>query len=201
MLSFKSLTAAAVIALGATSAQAITFTEDGSSVTLTDSGSGLVCFITNCGVSAALASGLDGMTFDLDNAGDMNSFDFLTFTGQGSGLTAFDITATLAFNPPSLSTTSGGSGGALLKRGTIIGGTLTWDDVPETYVLSDGSELSVVFAGCTFIFCGDDVTTSASVTLDSVGETSPVPLPASALMLLAGIGGLVGSKRLRKKTT
>ena len=82
MLSFKSLTAAAVIALGATSAQAITFTEDGSSVTLTDSGSGLVCFITNCGVSAALASGLDGMTFDLDNAGDMNSFALLTCRRQ-----------------------------------------------------------------------------------------------------------------------
>ena len=132
MFSYKSVIIAAAIALGATSAQAITFTVDAanSSVQLTETGSGFLCGLTNCGVSADLAAGLGGTTFDLDNAGDSSTFDFLTFTGDGFGLTTFDITATLSFDPPNISTTSGGSGGALLFFGSIVGGVLEWDEVP-----------------------------------------------------------------------
>ncbi len=189
---------AAAIALGATSAQAITFTVDAanSSVQLTETGSGIFCGLTNCGVSADLAVGLGGTTFDLDNPGDSSTFDFLTFTGDGFGLTTFDITATLAFDPPNISTTSGGSGGALLFFGSIVGGVLEWDEVPAVVVLGDGSEVSVDFEGGFGLFLGNTVTTSASVTLDKV---SAVPLPASALMLLLGLGGLAGVSRFRKK--
>lgn len=198
MFSLKALLTSALLLVGATSAQAITFTVDAlnSSVTLTETASGYICGLTNCGVSADLAAGLDGTTFDLENEGDSASFDFLTFTGTGIGLTAYDIVATLAFNPPAFSTTSGGSGGTLLFFGSIIGNVLTWTDVPALVTLDDGSEVTVNFDGGLDLFAGPALTTSASVTLDKV---APVPLPASALMLLLGLGGLAGVGRLRKK--
>ena len=198
MGSMRLMCVAALLALAATTAQAITFTVDAanSSVALTETGSGFVCGITNCGVSAELAAGFGGTTFDLNNVGVSNSFDFLTFTGAGTGGVAYDITATLAFDPPNISTTGGGSGGALLFFGSIVGAILTWDDVPAKVILGDGSEVTVDFEGGIGLFLGNTVTTSASVTLDKV---SAVPLPASALMLLLGLGGLAAVSRFKKK--
>lgn len=200
MISFKSLLAAAVLSLGASSAHAVTFTVDAanSSVSLTETFSGLLCDATNCGVTAELSAGLGGTTFDLNNPGDSNSFDFLKFTGTGSGLVSYDVTATLAFSPPELSVTSGGSGGAFLIFGSIIGAALTWNNVPAVAVLADGTELNIDFEDGIGLFLGNSVTTSASVRLDEVAP-SPVPLPASALMLLLGLGGLAGASRFKKK--
>lgn len=198
MISFKSLFAAAMIALGATSAHAITFTVDeaASSVTLTERSSGFICNLTNCGVSADLAAGLGGTTFELDEVGESSTFDFITFSSDGgSGVATYDITATLAFDPPNLSTTSGGSGGALLFFGSIVAGVLNWNDVPASVVLDDGSEVTVDFEDGFGLFLGTSYMTSASVTLNHV---APVPLPASALMLLLGLGGLAGVRRLKK---
>ena len=198
MFSLKSMLVSMLLFVGATSAQAITFQVDdlNSSVTLTNTTTGFVCGFTNCGVTAELASGLGNTTFDLGNEGESNTFDFLTFTGTGTGLAVYDIVATLAFNPPNISTTSGGSGGALLFFGSIVAGLLTWDDVPALIVLDDGSEVSVDFEGGFGLFLGQTVTTSASATLEKV---APVPLPASALMLLLGLGGLAGVSRFKKK--
>lgn len=199
MISLKSVLAAAFVSLAATSASAITFTVDAaaSSVTLTETFSNGVCNFTSCGVSADLAAGLDGTTFELTDAGDASSFDFLTFSGNGFGVATYDVVATLAFDPPNLSTTSGGSGGALLFFGSIVSGNLSWDDVPASYVLGDGSEVTVDFQDGFGLFLGSSYTTSASVTLD---EVAPVPLPASALMLLLGLGGLAGVRRLKTNT-
>lgn len=198
MHSLKSLLVSVLFLVVATSAQAITFKVDelNSSVTLTNTATGFVCGLTNCGVSAELADGIGDTMFNLNNEGETNTFDFLTFTGSGTGVAIYDIVATLTFNPPNISTTSGGSGGALLFFGSIVGAVLTWDDVPALLVLNDGSEVSVDFEGGLGLFLGNSVTTSASVTLEKV---APVPLPASALMLLLGLGGLAGVSRLKKK--
>lgn len=198
MLPLKSLLISVLLFVGATSAQAITFKVDelNSSVTLTNTATGFVCGLTGCGVSAELATGLGDTTFDLNNAGESNTFDFLTFSGTGTGVAVYDIVATLAFSPPTLSVTSGGSGGAILFFGSIVGAVLTWDEVPALIVLDDGNEVSVDFQGGLGLFLGHSVTTSASVTLEKV---APVPLPASALMLLLGLGGLAGVSRFKKK--
>ncbi|MEM6480738.1 MAG: VPLPA-CTERM sorting domain-containing protein [Pseudomonadota bacterium] len=183
----------------ATGAHATTFTVDAanSSVSLTETGSGFICSLTNCGVDVSLASGLSGTSFDLDNPGDVETFDFLTFGGRGVGLNTYDIEATLAFSSPILSITSGGSGGVLVFGGSIAAGLLEWDDVPATVFLSDGSEITVDFEGGFDVFLGHSVTTTASLTLESVSP-SAVPLPASGLLLLGGFGGLALLRRRRR---
>ncbi len=184
--------------IAAPSAYATTFTVDmaNSSVALTDSGSGFICSLTSCGIDAQLASGLSGTTFDLDNPGDTETFDFLTFSGTGTGTATYDVEATLAFDPPSASVTSGGSGNVLLLSGNIVAGLLTWNDVPATLFLADGSEVLVDFEGGVGIFLGSSTTTTASVTLESV--PAPIPLPASGVLLLAGLGGLSLMRRKRR---
>ncbi|MEL6914725.1 MAG: VPLPA-CTERM sorting domain-containing protein [Pseudomonadota bacterium] len=196
MHSLRSLLAALLVFFGTLPAHAVTFTVDtlNSSVLLTDRASGLRCYFTNCGVSADLAAGLAGTSFDIDTGNPSETFDFLTFTGAGSGGVTYDVTATLAFNPPNISTTSGGSGGALLARGSILGGALHWTDVPRVVTFADGTEIKINFQGGAGILLGHTVTTSASVSLEKV---APVPLPASAFLLLFGLGGLVGLRRFK----
>ncbi|MEL6999152.1 MAG: VPLPA-CTERM sorting domain-containing protein [Pseudomonadota bacterium] len=163
-------------------------------MTLTDTGSGFFCNITNCGVSAELASGLAGTSFNLINPGNSQSFDFLTLTGSGIGITVYDIVATIAFDPPNFAVTGNGAGGSLLFFGQIIAGVLNWVDLPQTVVLDDGSVVSVNFTGGNGFFLGSSETVLAEVTLVSVAA---VPLPASLALLLAGLGGLglIASRR------
>ena len=185
-------------AIAAPAAYATTFTVDAanSSVTLTQTGTGFFCSLTNCGVEAQLASGLAGTSFDLSNVGDSNTFDFLTFTGSGTGGAIYDITATLAFDPPSFSVTGGGSGGVAVFGGYIAAGALFWTDMPTTVVLADGSEVRVDYQGGIGFLLGTSTTTSASLTLESL--PAAVPLPASGVLMMAGIGGLFAMRRKRR---
>ncbi|MCG7520490.1 hypothetical protein [Ruegeria sp. Ofav3-42] len=163
-----------------------------SNVSLTQTGSGLACSFTSCGISASLAPGLGG-AFSLGE-GDSSTFDFLQFEGSGYGGTTYDIVATLAFTQPAGgSTTSGGSGGALLINGYIAGGSLFWDSVPATTTLADGSMYTVDFQGGIALLAGNSITTSATVTADKI--IAPVPLPPSVFLMIAGFGVLFGLRR------
>ncbi|MFV0360606.1 VPLPA-CTERM sorting domain-containing protein [Tropicimonas sp.] len=200
----NTLLAVATIGFSATTASALTtFVTDpaNSSDELTDqSGGGLTCWITDCSLDATLASSFASTSFDLE-VGDSQTFDFITFSGDGTtGFSDrdFSISATLAFDPPGASGSSTGNGGGFLFLGYITGGSLYWDEaMPMTITAANGSVFELSFdQGDGILLEGNpDYTLSATVTL-----LSEVPLPAGGLLLgtaLAGFG-IVGARRRRK---
>jgi hypothetical protein len=85
---------------------------------------------------------------------------------------------------------------------------LHWDDVPQSYVLSDGSTFDVDFQdGVTILPLVGSLTTQAYVTVTNVGGGSAAPgeapLPAAAPLFGAGLGflGLLGWRRKRQTST
>ncbi|MEO9780225.1 MAG: VPLPA-CTERM sorting domain-containing protein [Sedimentitalea sp.] len=182
-------------------AHASTFTiGSGSSVSLTPTG-GFFSGCTGAGdcIEESLASGLVGTTFDLNEVGDYETFDFLTFTGNGTGFYEnYTASATLAFSAPTIDASSGGAGGVVGVIGGFIGaGALEWDDVPVDVAFGNTGIVSIDFQGGSTILPGTSITTTATVTLVQA-DISPVPLPATGLLLLGGMGGLVAMRRKRK---
>lgn len=186
----------AFIALWTTKAEALLFVIDdsASSVQITDSATGWACYLTNCGIEAQIASGLSGTTFNLQT-GDMETFDFLAFTGAGYGATIYNTVATLAFTTPTGANTTGSGGGfAILFGGFIKAGVLAWNNLPQTHVLADGSIVSVDFQGGKGILLGYSVTTSATVK----GNHIAAPEPAMLALFGSGLLGLAFILRWRR---
>ena len=190
-------TAALALSAGASLAATQDFVVDwdNSSVELNDqSGGGLACLFSSCGVSVDLTGAPTSFTL---SEGSSNTFDFLRWEGDGTAIIGreFSVTAKLAFDPPVSSGSSDGSGRAYIFKGSIFGGALTWDDIP-TITAANGSVFDLSFqGGASWLIDGDKgYTSSATVSL-----ISAVPLPASSLMLLAGVGGLAAMRRRQKK--
>ncbi|WP_246100251.1 VPLPA-CTERM sorting domain-containing protein [Cereibacter sediminicola] len=158
-----------------------------SSVTLEKKGS--LCIISNCGVTASLASGLvQGATHEI-GTGDRVSFDFLRFDNRGTGKATYDITAVLAFASPELQVVGNGFGTALTFVGTITGGFLKWTDMPQELTIG-GSTFRFDFEDGVCILCGSEKTITASIEGVNV-----VPLPAGGLLLIGGLGALALLRR------
>lgn len=193
---------AAVSLMGAAErAEATTFTVGaGSSVDLTPRG-GFLSGCTGPGdcITESLASGLVGYSFDLINEGDYATFDFLTFTANGSGFyEEYDATATLAFSMPLIGASSGGFGGVYgVLSGSFAGGVLSWDDVPIDVAFGNTGIVSIDFQDGLTLFAGSSVTTTATVTLVRA-DLAPVPLPAGGLLLLTGLGAVVAMRHRKK---
>ena len=132
--------------------------------------------------------------FSLD-VGESNTFDFIEFVASGIGGGTYDVMATLAFSDPGGVVSSTGSGVYGTFFGAISGGTLTWADAVQQVTLGNGTVYTVALQQGFTIVHGASAITQATVTLDA----SPVPLPASALLLLAGIGGFGIVRRRQRK--
>lgn len=192
MLSGLALFAASGLVAGTAGATFFQIDPTRSSVTLTDqSGGGIGCSLSSCGISASLASGLGG-SITLD-PGQSWTVDFLEFSAVGStgfASRTFAITATLAFSDPSgIDTTQSGQGKGVLLSGIIMGGMLHWNGVPPVYTLPDGNRVSVAFQeGISILPFSRDVVTTATIDLrKGIGAASPLPEPGAALLFASGL--------------
>lgn len=151
-------------------------------------------------LTATLAPGLDGRTFDLNNVGDSATFDFLTFTVgddfNAGLLDTYDVSAQLAFSSPSTSVLDTGGALTFLNLGSFfLVGDLAWDSSPITTGFGNGGLIEVSFQQGTGLLRQLPVTTTATVELV---RPEVVPLPAAGWLLIAGIGGLAALKRRQK---
>ena len=200
-LSLRALTAAAATVFGlslvgaANPAQAsvvlpFTFDSVNSSVDVTQTGSGFVCNLTSCGVSASISETPASMNI---GTGDAWTFDFIDWSTNGTGAGTFDVSATLAFDPPSGTSVGGsGNGGFVTLAGLLTGGVLIWNDMPKAFSVGP-STFTANFEGGVDVFAGS-ATTTATVTGVNV-----IPLPAAGWLLLGGLGALGFAARRKRK--
>ena len=149
-------------------------------------------------LTANLAGNLEAQTFTLDD-GQSQTIDFFALTA--SGLFAFNqsykIIATLAFDSPSISGSTGTGGGTFgTLAGVISGGTLTWGSIdPSTFVFN-GNNISVDFEDGFRNGLGNTAMVHAYITNNGGGLTS-VPEPGTMLTLGSVLLGLVAVSRKR----
>lgn len=178
------------------------------------SGGGHTCKYTHCAVTATLSDELDGLAFSL---GKWERKTFKLFTLTASGSTGwrwwedrdFEISAQLAFKTPDAVVSADGDGGLLFKHGWIRGGNLDWDrgDRYHYFSMPDGSRFAVwIDEGHISVPKWShgihEVSIYATVLAKHVphpitppDNVTPVPLPASGLLLLVGVGGLAVMRR------
>ena len=152
-------------------------------------------------LTATLAPSLEDTTFTLDD-GQTQSFDFFEFDVDAWGFAGGDFTveATLAFaTPEGTEVTGNGSGVWGTAFGVVSGGFLTWTNLPSTFTLLDGNELTVAFDEGVDLFSGSSVMIQATVT-NNGGAPAPVPEPATMLLLGSGLTGLALYRRKQKKS-
>ena len=158
--------------------------------------SGQLCggLTLGCSISAS-AAGAVGETFSLD-VGETYSFDFIDFYVSGNGAFGgiFTVDAILAFATPGGSISA--SGGGIFGRvsGIITGGALIWNDAVQTIALGNGTIFTIALDQGIAFGRGRSATVQAHVTLDA----APIPLPATALLLLVGVGGMAVVRMRRK---
>ena len=182
------------LASGSAIASTVNFVVDGAGSSASASRTG--CIFCFSDISATTASGLGSVAFELGVGETSSWFDFVEFTAVGIGGGTYDVSATLAFSSPGGSASSDGDGiyGTLL--GAISGGSLNWDTPVQQVAFGNGGFFTVQFEEGITIVHGDSAIARARVIYD----VAQVPLPASALFLIAGLGGLA-AMRMRKKST
>ena len=148
-----------------------------------------------CSLDAEIVPGLIGSSFTLAE-GDTETLGFFDLTVEAGGFLAggvYGVAATLDFNPPGGGISALGGGGILNVFFNISAGALVW--VQDSFVVDfgNGGQYLVELEQGVDIVLGNARTINADVTL----VASPVPLPAS-LLLLIGAGGALGAIRMRK---
>lgn len=195
----KFLTAASLAtALSVSIASAATFTIDPGDVTVSG---GDFCFPGNCKLDGSIKGG----SFDLNTVGEIASlsdlFDWrvLTTSPWATGAGKYSVNATLNFSSPSPASTSGsGYAGFITLLGSVSAGVLAWTSGSGIVDFTDGYRLSYTLNDALKLGFETGTTTGASFTLEEA--PAPVPLPASALLLLGGMGVLGGIRAKRQRT-
>ena len=155
-------------------------------------------FCAGCILSIDQNPSLEGTMFALAE-GQTESLAFFDISADIHSLVAggsFDIDATLSFLVPGGSASSMGSGAFVSLFGAISGGILIWDQHEFVINFGNGGQYTVNFDQGIDVLKGTSTTIYADVTLTA----APIPLPASGLLLVFGIGGLA-AMRMRKKAS
>ena len=114
-----------------------------------DASGGTYTYAQGISISKADVSNFDA--FDLQNAGDSQTFDFMdiTFSHEGWLDTSSQVEAWLAFHTPDVvpGTGEGEVTRSTSSLGTFNGGTFEWFTQPGYHVAADGTEFYVEFSG------------------------------------------------------
>jgi hypothetical protein len=110
------------------------------------------------------------------------------------GASSYNVVATLAFSSPDVASGST-SGSAYVAKvfGSLTAGLLTWNG-PGSISFAQGSVLDFYLDPAFAFGHGNTVTTGVTF---KGNDIAPVPLPATALLLLSGVAG-IGLMRRRK---
>ena len=147
-------------------------------------------------IEANLADNLGHTSFSLTEGQSSGWFDFFELSVWGKGTSDYEVSATLAFSDPHASSTALGGGEYFTIFGLISGGNLSWgSDASQQVGFGNGGLYTVQLQEGSILGFGNTAMVQARVMLDA----APVPLPASALLLIAGLGGL-GFVRMRRRT-
>lgn len=156
------------------------------------------CQVWTCDLSANVVVDTEIFSLGVDES---YTFDFFTldagsgFFGSSGG--DFDVEASLAFSAPLAASVFGsGEGDYLTLFGLVSGGSLSWNNLPATYEWGGGNSVTVAFSDGFTVVPGGSATVQATVTVNSI---APVPLPASALLLLGGFGAFGAFRRKQRK--
>lgn len=207
-MKLKTLALGAAVAIAssiATLSQAATFPTfvfDAASSNITLTKEADLCL--GCGLSAVFNNDAVNLApWAATGANDSLRVDnFIDWTvGKGLGGEAYNVSVTLAFSSPDVS--SGSSNGSAIVGtigGIVSGGILTWKD-SGIINFAQGSQLTFALDPTIALGLGNSTTTGVTFTGSPItplqDSPAPVPLPAGGLLLIGALGGLTF---LRRKT-